>query len=319
MNIAIIGLGEIGSRHLQALTKLSFSVSLHCIDPSISSIETAISRVDPTSENNCASIDYYQSFEGVPEEIELAIIATSSKVRLDVLKSLVNKCNVRNIIFEKVLFQKLSEYEEASSILKSNEINSWVNCSRRAWPIYEEVKSLLEGKNGITFKLTGGLWGMGCNSIHFIDIFEWITSSSLCKINIEGLDLEIIDSKREGFQEFRGILDITFNNDNRLYLESSSEEKPPRIEILAKGLSLKIDEPSGTLISKKDNKIESQIFSTLFQSDLSTLFADDILANNKTVLPSFSESSRQHIHMLAAFQSHIENILGTKIDHCPIT
>ena len=319
INIAIIGLGEIGSRHLQALTKCNFLVNIFCADPSSQSIKTAKSRVELSSIDNVSSINYYQSLEEMPRDIDLAVIATSAKLRLEVLKSLVNKCNVRNIIFEKVLFQKLTEYEEASSILKSNKINSWVNCSRRAWPIYKEVKNLLKNKKGVTFRLTGGPWGMGCNSIHFIDIFEWLTSSRLSKIDIEGLDPEIIKSKRAGFQEFRGILELRFNNDNSLFLESYPNEIPSVIEISAMGLNLKIDEASGTLISEKDNKIKSQNFPTPFQSDLSNIIANDILMNNKTVLPSFSESYRQHVLMLSAFQSHIENITGTKIDHCPIT
>jgi len=319
MDIAIIGLGEIGSRHLQALIKCNFSVNIYCVDPSSQSIEAAKSRADLSSIKNSSSVSYYQSFEGIPHSIDLAVIATSAKIRLQVFKSLVSTCKVRNILFEKVLFQKLSEYEEASSMLEFNEIRSWVNCSRRAWPIYKEVKNLLKNKKGVTFRLTGGPWGMGCNSIHFIDIFEWLTSSRLSKIDIEGLDPEIIKSKRAGFQEFRGILELRFNNDNSLFLESYPNEMPSVIEISAMGLNLKIDEASGTLISEKDNKIKSQNFPTPFQSDLSNIIANDILMNNKTVLPSFSESYRQHVLMLSAFQSHIENITGTKIDHCPIT
>jgi hypothetical protein len=319
MNIAIIGLGEIGSRHLQALIKCNFPVNIHCVDPSSQSIETAKSRADLSSIKNSSSVSYYQSFEGIPHSIDLAVIATSAKIRLQVFKSLVSTCKVRNILFEKVLFQKLSEYEEASSMLEFNEISSWVNCSRRVWPIYKEVKNLLKEKKYISFRLTGGPWGMGCNSIHFIDIFEWLTASKLSRIDIKGLDSKIILSKREGFQEFTGNLELLFNNDNKLFLESNPEEMPSLIEISAQELSIKIDESSGTLISKKENKIETKNFPTPFQSDLSNLIASDILIKNKTILPSFSESARQHIVMLTAFQRHIENTSGKKIDHCPIT
>lgn len=319
INIAIIGLGEIGSRHLQALINCNFLVNIFCVDPSSQSIEVAKSRVKQSSKENVSSLNYYKSLEGMPGDIDLAVIATSSRNRLEVLKSLVNKCNVSNIIFEKVLFQKLSEFEEASAILNLKKINSWVNCSRRTWPIYKEVKNILKNKKGVMFKLTGGPWGMGCNSIHFIDIFEWLTSSRLSKIDIEGLDPEIILSKRAGYQEFRGILELRFNNENILFLESNSNEMPSVIEISAKGLNLKIDEVSGNLISGKGNKIKTQNFPTPFQSDLSNIIANDILMNNKSVLPSFPESYRQHVHMLSAFQRHIEKITGIKIDHCPIT
>jgi hypothetical protein len=318
MDIAIIGLGEIGSRHLQALIKCNFPVNIHCLDPSSQSIETAKLRADSSLIEN-SSVNYHQSFQGFPQSLDLAVIATSAKIRLQVFKSLVGTCKVSNILFEKVLFQKLLEYEEASSILELNEIRSWVNCSRRIWPIYKEVKNLLKEKKNISFRLTGGLWGMGCNSIHFIDIFEWLTESKLSRIDIKGLDSKIILSKRQGFQEFTGILELLFNNDNKLFLESKPKEIPSLIEISAQDLSIKIDESSGILISKKENKTETKNFSTPFQSDLSNLIASDILIKNKTILPSFSESARQHILMLTAFQRHIEDILGKKIDYCPIT
>ena len=319
MNIAIIGLGEIGSRHLQALIKCNFPVHIHCVDPSSQSIKTAKLRASLNEIKNSSSVSYYQSFIGIPHNIDLAVIATSAKIRLQVFKSLVSTCKVRNILFEKVLFQKISEYEEASSMLEFNEISSWVNCPRRAWPIYKEVKRLLEKRKNISFRLKGGSWGMGCNSIHFIDIFEWLTASKLSKIDIKGLNSKMILSKREGFQEFTGNLELCFNHDNKLFLESNTEEMPSQIEISAEELNIKIDESSGTLIIKKENKIETKIFPTPYQSDLSNLIANDILINNKTILPSFSESVRQHIVMLTAFQRHIENISGKKIDHCPIT
>jgi len=319
-NIIIIGLGEIGSRHLQALTKCNFLVNISCVDPSYESIEIAKSRVFSSSSDNVSSLNYYQSFEDIPKKIDLAIIATNAKIRLEALKSLVNRSKVKNILFEKVLFQKITEFEEASSILKVNGINSWVNCPRRVWPLYKEVRSYLEHKEDILFELKGGMWGMGCNSIHFIDIFEWLTSSKISVVDTEALDSQILESKRPGFKEFGGTLEVKFTRNNTLLLKSYlKEERASIIEISGKGFKLTIDEISGTLISEEGGRIKSKNFPIPYQSHLSNLVAEDILMNNRTALPSFSESSRQHIPMLSSFQKHVENITGTKIDYCPIT
>ena len=44
-SIALVGLGEIGSRHLQALTVISSNTDLYCVDPNVDSMKLARSRI----------------------------------------------------------------------------------------------------------------------------------------------------------------------------------------------------------------------------------------------------------------------------------
>ena len=227
--IALLGLGEIGSRHLQALTAISNSTDLYCVDPSLNSTNLARSRISQIVKAKDLNLFFHDSIKELPSSLDLVIIATSSDIRLKVLKEIALKSDIKNILFEKVLFQKINDLLEADSILKRNRIKSWVNCPRRLWPVYSEVKSLLKGKNNIKFKLVGGSWGMACNLIHYIDIFEWISGSRVIEIDIDNLDQEIFESKRRGFFEFTGMINAKYSNENKMSLISAKESNSASI------------------------------------------------------------------------------------------
>ena len=104
-NILLIGAGEIGSRHLQALMLLGEECNITVIDPSQKSLDTAKQRalqVNSSEENN---VFYTQSLSAIKvKEFDCTIIATSAAHRYAVLESLIEIAKTRHIIFEKILF-----------------------------------------------------------------------------------------------------------------------------------------------------------------------------------------------------------------------
>ena len=231
-----------------------------------------------------------------------------------------NIIKIENIIFEKVAFQSSKEFERADVLLRKNNIDSWINCPRRAWPIYNELRNLLREKEDLSIILKGGDWGLACNSIHFIDLIEWLTSSEICGIKIDELDPEILDSKRKGFIELSGKLKVNFTGQNEMHLLSDIKStKVPEIEIYGKSFKVSINESLGKLLIEEGKKSQLIDFKVPYQSQLSNRISEDILLKQTVLLPSFEESMRQHTFMLDALQKHIENISLTKIDYCPIT
>ena len=320
-NIAIIGLGEIGSRHLQALSKITIPSSLYAVDPSNKSTSIAKSRLKEEASNQTIDFHFLNSVEELPKKLALVIISTSSDIRLSILESLFkNKIEVENIVFEKVVFQRPKDFDKAKNLLSKNRIKSWVNCPRRSWPIYMDLRSFLKEKKDLFFILKGGEWGMACNAIHFIDLIEWLTSSEILEIDIDELDPAILESKRKGFIEISGKLKVHYTGQNRIHLFSDvNSSQVPEIEIFGKGFKVCIDESLGKLLIEKDDESDLKEFEIPYQSELSNKIAEDILLRKTTKLPCFDESMRQHTIMLNAFQKHIENTTLTKIDYCPIT
>ena len=160
LNVSIIGAGQIGSRHLQALAHLKESVRIQLVDPSQDSLEVARQRFHSVYKGDSKRITL-QAFNAIKELDEfqdVAIVSTDSKVRYGVIKELVQLKNIKAVIFEKVLFQAEKEYFEIDSLLETKKIPAWVNCILRATDFFKGLKDLLSKDEQITMKVEGVDW-----------------------------------------------------------------------------------------------------------------------------------------------------------------
>ena len=326
-NIAIVGLGEIGSRHLQALTRCGFDTRLYCIDPNIASLDRAKNRLHKLPENaKIHSILFEESIDNLPETIDFSVIATNADIRFQVLSDLLERVRVDYVLLEKILFQNIDDIISGNELLKHYNTQAWVNCPRRMWPIYCDLRQYLKDQSGVSYNLHGGMWGMGCNSIHMIDHFEWLTNSKLLGLNTDNLDPIIHDSKRHGCIEFSGALKALFSNQNEMLLQSDFHSTNKSFTIVIKGedFTITVEESLGKVdivASKKNNKSLEKInkFNVPYQSELTHLVASEAIFNNHSKLTPYADSANQHILLLAALKTHAEKILKKSLEICPIT
>jgi len=329
-NIAIVGAGNIGSRHIQGLKDIKFPVKIYVIDPDEKSLINArnryINMTTSTGGKNVKEISYLRNIQQIDTDtIDLAIIATNSDVRLNVLKQLSNKVNVHNLILEKVVFGSNKEFETAADLIKSGRIKTWVNCPRRYQPLYHKLKNILANTHRLLFCVTGGEWGMASNTIHFMDTISYLKDirRPLIKINTEGLE-DIINSKRKNFLEFTGNLKIVFSDTVTLSLTSEKGLSPSTIiTIISDILKIIIDETTGILFIKSTEgygEWHQEKFRFLYQSELTSKVVEDILMTKKCNLPTFEESRRMHEYLIASFLSYLKKH-GRKVKKaiCPIT
>jgi Oxidoreductase family, NAD-binding Rossmann fold len=278
--IAIIGAGQLGSRHLQGLSRLGIKASLYIVDTQADSLAIANARFDEMPFNkNISSIRYLDLISDLPKKIDLAIIATNSNVRANVIKSLLEYCEIGNMILEKVLFQKISDYEEIGKLLIAKKINCWVNHPRRMFPYYAKLANALIGSKKVSYKVQGGCWGLACNALHFIDHLAFLTGDSNLTVNASGLNPWVTEGRRRGYLEVDGVLSGKINN-HPFELICHENVSPLLITICTDSLSAVIDEQSGRVkISKKENNwqwIEEDVKIVYFQSELSNKLAEDI-------------------------------------------
>jgi len=321
--IVLIGAGQLGSRHLQSLAKINIPVQLEVIDPCKESLQVARQRFFEIPQNsNINSISFLQNDNHNLSDIDLCVVATNADVRAHVISQLLANRKVKNFVLEKVLFQDVEAYEKINSLFVKNNIKAWVNCPRRIYSIYREIKNIVENQR-IDFIASGKNWGLGCNSIHFIDILSYLISTSQYEIHTTFLDTKMIQSKRKGFTEFTGILKGKFSNGTTFELESMLNEKGGvQIVISSDNFEIKVDESQGKAILKQKNNtwneeiIESRI---PFQSELTHLVAQDILQKGSCGLTPFEESCALHLPMIKAFNKFIGTIEGRDCPICPIT
>lgn len=321
-NITLIGAGQLGSRHLQALALVKQPISIQVIDPSVDSLKVAEARFKEVSTNFKGEISFHTEISSTKKNIDIAIIATNSKVRRTVIEQLISTSKVKYLILEKVLFVKTDDYNAVEVLLMENNIKTWVNCPRRMMPFYQNLQKKLSGT--IHFSATGNAWGLGCNGIHLLDLFAFLTRSNNIVLSNDLIDKTVIESKRPGYIEFTGT--ITGHTDKHSFHITSfpNDSSPLQITINTSAARYSIQEgATGKVgISKLENgwKWEDESFTMPFQSQLTNIVVDDLLETGNCSLTTFKESSALHLIFLTNLISFLRKVNNSNsIDECLIT
>jgi hypothetical protein len=322
--IALIGAGQLGSRHLQGLAKSDLEISIEVVEPFEVSRNTAKQRFEeiPTNEK-IVNIDFLENISQLSDNLDLVIIATNADVRFKVVKELLESKKVVNLILEKVLFQKVEEYKKVEELLSITNTKCWVNHPRRMFPFYKNLKNELSNIKNINFSVSGGAWGLGCNGLHFLDCFSYLSSETKIKLESNLLDKKLYETKRAGFSEFNGMINGTLFDNYTFSINCFADEiSPVQFNITSNELNILIDESNGWYrVSKKENSWKPEIKEEkiiYFQSELTNILLNDVFNDNCT-LPSYAEAMKLHIKYLDLLISHVNSFSDIKYDFCPIT
>lgn len=318
--VAVIGAGQLGSRHLQGLARLELPCEVFVVDPSVDSLVLARRRFEEMPANPAVrGVHFASSAAELPSELDYAIVATTADVRLKAMRSLLDGRTVRAMLLEKVLFQRAADFEAAAALLHGSGTRAWVNCPRRIFPIYADVKQFLAGQPLLGFQAAGGGWGLGCNSIHFLDLLGFLTGQRPDDISASGLDEALIPSKRRNFMEFTGSLRGRFGA-TRFELASFAQSSARLIvTIRGESRSCVIDETAGKAFLLDDRTWETQSFTVPLLSEQATSVAAGLLSEGRCALSTFDESASHHLPLLAALGAHAAARTELPAGICPIT
>lgn len=320
-NIAIIGSGQLGSRHLQGIKISDLSLNIEVVDSNIDALKIAEDRYNQIEGNQyIKKVSFLSSIEELSDRLDLVIIATSSAPRFLITKQLIEKKQVSNLIFEKVLFQNEESFYAIEKLLKKNNINAWVNCPRRVFDYYNFLKQELNDADKLIFTVSGGEWGLGCNSIHFIDIFSYLSKQTSYTLLTNGLNKKVYPSKRSGYIEFCGILSgITERGDIINLISQENSSVTPLISIVSQNKKFVIDETNGNMTFFKDNNWETSKINVPYQSQLTGNFIEDILLNKNSGITKYEESMNLHLPFITSLLDYYNSLTGENSKNCPIT
>jgi hypothetical protein len=323
-NIVIVGAGQIGSRHLQGLSRIDRDSHILVIDPSHSSLEKAQKRFEemPPSDH-IVSLKFNTVIENSNSNFDVAIIATTADIRREAIEELVNTVNVQNLIIEKVAFQSIEDYSIILHLLDRKGIKAWVNFPRRMYPVYKSLKKTLESPRDMYFELSGGNWHLTSNALHLLDLLSFLTNEQEISLDSTGLNEEILETNRPGFVNFSGFLRGKSKNGVEIqFLETNSSLVPDVLHILTKESRFLICEAKGVLFRMDAANNFEWIKDTLkipFQSELTNLAVQQILDNGECDLTTLKESYPLHKVFLSAISDHFFRISGRKHTKLPIT
>ena len=168
IDICLIGLGNIGFRHLQSLLKIKYLNRLDIID--ISFKDDFLKKIKKLNKYS-VNINYERNYNSLLTKYDFLIISTNSDVRFKSLINFLKNSFATNIILEKILFNKRNHYINLNTLIKKYNLSIWINCPRRTYKIYKLIRKKFISKFPFEMNITGNYWNLASNSIHYIDLF----------------------------------------------------------------------------------------------------------------------------------------------------
>ncbi len=294
MNILLVGFGALGMRHLQ---------SIESIDAKIDVIEISQENISKNSKNiskkNLKKISFHEDYKYLENYYDVCIISTSSGPRLKIIKELQNVCSWKFLILEKFLFPIEEHYVDFEDSYKFEINNVYVNCPRRYYGDYQNIKNLNDNTDFKSIEVSGNNWGMCTNGIHFLDLHRFLSDKDLASVSMKNLRKK--KSKRQGYDEIAGNL-LFSSGSTKLELTSDDykSEESLKIRIIYTNNTYEVDEIGLKIISKQGNRIKKDIFNPIFQSNLTKRYVEDLMDSNCIKLTKYLDSQKDHLMFLRA-------------------
>lgn len=319
MKCVLIGAGNLGSRHLQALASIPELEIVYAIEPREEARTLAATRWQDAlaAQDKKLIFTDMATLKAESPRFDIAVISSLSTDRLQVLSEVLG-LGVSHILCEKILFQSVAEYRQALEMTKQKQAHIYVNYIFRYVPVYTPIKHQLAlSKAPLTMRVDVGNIGLGCNLVHILDLFEFITGRSIETLAVD-VDKPLLPCKRgEQFIEFTCTVNAATSAGDQLSVYTQKDTT-----ILAKntfafaGKEYVIDEEKNTWLSN-ENPIAIHPLEMPYVSKLTSRVIPEILAGN-CLLPKLEESFSLNCLMLNAFN---QSIYGNVDEHtrCPIT
>ena len=307
-----------GKRHFESTLTLK-KLDVYVVDNSKEAVNL-VNDIPNPNQNRVTTLD---DIEALPTQIDLAIIATNSLPRKQIIDKLLGHSKVGHLVLEKLLFPRLQEYDQSVSLLESSSIETWINCPFRMYPLFKDIKSKIKIENSISLSITGNNWGLATTAIHLLDLLCFLREDPNLELS-SLLDEEVFESKRKGYYEVNGGILATNTYGDKLYINSKNVEgKSPKYFVIQDEFqrwSFQDNMTEGRYCNS-DVKWREEVFEFNFpyQSGLTSIFVQDLLSKGTCDLPRFSETYTLHKDYLQFLNTHFEKQWKKKIEICPIT
>jgi predicted dehydrogenase len=256
--VHIVGAGQLGSRYLQGLSKCQNPLRITVQDISSESLAQAELRwQEAGGPSTHHEVSFHTELKQCPQQLDMAIIATTAHSRPEVVKNVAQHSNVRYWVLEKVLAQNSQGLDEIQLHVGSASL-AWVNTPRRMIPWHNLIKERLQLQSPLRLTVTGDAWNLASNALHFLDMMAWWSGESLVAVSSDHLDARWLKAKREGTWEVYGVLTATFSGGATATLISGHSGDPAYLIELADDKGLwRIDEAKDEILATGNCQLPS--------------------------------------------------------------
>jgi len=335
LKILVIGLGNIGRRHLQALSALRESASIYIYDIDALAMDAAEGLFYSTKKENRllsgvdVNLNRIKELSRLPLGIDVCIIATNSIPRLSILEKVLSNPvgTIKHIVLEKFLFPKWDEYLRASKLFGDSGVSVCVNQWVSGDYFFSRAASWVcsHGCNDFLMEVRGSRWGLECNSVHFIDYFH----SIIKRRRIELMGSKILGSrksKRDGYVEVFGEIHIKDVGGRASLIMKSIDDNSNEGDIT---ISMRSGERKADINLFSDNQIRAlfveghDIFEESsflpYQSQTTAGLIHDLVLKGVCDLPSYDLSVLHHQLVFSALSNYFIDCGFPSKSYLPIT
>ncbi len=306
----IIGLGTIGYRHFESLYNSNNNFHIDCYDISKISRDRVYNSLNLKKKHK---VRLLKSLSELDFKYDFLINATSSDVRLKILKKILKKTKFRYVILEKILAQSVTDLRSLNLISK-NFKKCWVNTPMHELDLYKKLKKKINihRVKKIEFNYFDGL---ACNAIHFIDFISTWKNQLPIKINTSNLKNWYM-SKRKGFFDVYGSLEIIYPDQTELILKSFKSKKKYHCNIFDNKTKWTLIESKKIFYSSSGFKQNGNVE---YQSELTDKIINKIIKNQQCNLPILEWSIECHIPLIKSLLKYWNSFYNTSNKKLPIT
>ncbi len=221
MDIAIIGAGRMGRRHIHAVRKLGYGF-VGVVDTSQQSLE------ETKREHNLQGNLLFKTSEDLFSAVvpDCLIIATTADSHC-ALTCMAAERGVKYILVEKPLAVSLEECDRMIHACKIHGARLSVNHQMRFMEQYSKPKALLDSDVYGGFKsmtVVGGNFGMSMNGTHYLEAFRYMSGEDPVEVNA-WFDPGLVTNPRGvKFEDRAGSIRVATASGKRLYIEIGSEQ-----------------------------------------------------------------------------------------------
>ncbi len=292
-NIVIIGTGNIGKRHLQAVGNLKSSSGIVCYD----NIEASLNSVHPFCKANgidTNALEIRKDYKGALDAVtpdSIVVVATTARGRKDILLDVIAK-RPKAVIAEKPLCQSDEEYNQILAASKTNNVPVYVNFPRHFFEFYKMIKEEIRDAKHKTF-ISVFPDGMSVIGIHILELMTWLLDVKEYKVLFSRATNKF-ETKRPGYHDCFGEMLLSLDGGNAGYLKTSEGENVFTNKIIADNKEFDVFEFSNKMTVSDSSNIEVRDIQVLYVSQITDKIISSILSGGDVDLPTIEASYTAH-------------------------
>lgn len=295
--VVMIGMGNIGRRHLQGLWMSDPQAHFYCYDSHGPAAQALTDFC--ANEGITAPISWCGTMEDARRQIDnqtVVVDATTTEQRharlIDIIQS-----GPKAVITEKPVCLDLNQYQHLIDESARCHVPVYVDFVRRSFAGYGRIKERLKNSGPVHINfITGGV-GLAASGIHLMDLAVFLLDAREYHL-IYAQAYEAFHSKRPGYDDCYGELIFTINGQHHVAIKCLPDAQSSN-DITTKDINIKIWENDGAqgtvvffnakegvpLIEPMDHPFTSQISAQAYRA---------VRGDQKVLLPDLAESLMAH-------------------------